>query len=169
MNTYGEMEIIAQPFSTSTLDWGEWSASQSSRFSSQGKSPQYPLDALGGPQSVSWRCEEACSPSLCRLNCPDPSSPSRLCLKHCWGWFMSWEVAVTEQKPSVFSEVSYITALNVVVYRLHSLIPIFIFISVNNADVDAPTEMFWTECNRPVASSSDADLFPYRSSLCCIG
>jgi hypothetical protein len=37
----------------------------------------------------------------------------------------------------------------VVVCRLHSLIPIFIYISVND-DVDAPAEMFWAESNRSV-------------------
>jgi hypothetical protein len=41
---------------TSALDGGKWSVSRPGRFTSQGKSPWYPLDRrLDGPQSRSGR------------------------------------------------------------------------------------------------------------------
>jgi hypothetical protein len=47
---------VAQPFLTSALDEGEWSALRPSRFNPKGKRPQFPLDRrLAGPQSRSGR------------------------------------------------------------------------------------------------------------------
>jgi len=41
------------PSLTSTLDRGEWSASQLDRFTPQGKSPWYPLDRRLGTECTS--------------------------------------------------------------------------------------------------------------------
>jgi hypothetical protein len=39
MKTYGGVEIIDPPFSTSALDGGEWSASRPCRFTSEERAP----------------------------------------------------------------------------------------------------------------------------------
>jgi hypothetical protein len=59
---------ITPPIMTSTLDWGEWSASYPDRFTPRGNSSQYPLHRrLGGPQSRHGRYGEGnilCLPGI---------------------------------------------------------------------------------------------------------
>jgi hypothetical protein len=74
---------MVPPFLTSALDGSESSVSSPCRFTSQGKSPRYPLDMrLGGPQSWRGHCGEekkiSCphresnpGPPLDRLSYPD--------------------------------------------------------------------------------------------------
>jgi hypothetical protein len=59
-------------FSTSALDEGGWLALSAGRFTSEGKSPQYPLDRrLGGPQSRSGGGGKRKIPDPCRKSNPD--------------------------------------------------------------------------------------------------
>jgi hypothetical protein len=71
------VDVQIHIFLTSALAGGEWSASRTGRFTPGGKSPRYPLDRLGGPQSRSARRgeEKILDPTGTRTVTPRSSSP----------------------------------------------------------------------------------------------
>jgi hypothetical protein len=73
------VDVQLHAFLTSALDGGELSASRPGRFTSQGKSPWYPLDRrLGEPQSRSGRGgEEKNSQSPPEIETQNPDRPAR--------------------------------------------------------------------------------------------
>jgi hypothetical protein len=83
MKAYWGEEVYHHVFLTSTLDGSEWSASHTGRFTSQGKSPWYPLDRrLGGSQSRSGHSggEEKISEPLPGLEHPIIQPVAQRCI-----------------------------------------------------------------------------------------